>query len=92
LFLLGICHWLFNTHWEQVESRLQIISAHVTPTQFVKIAGNVKSDHSSNSLTLDITVSSIVRVTEKKLRPVSATSHVVTCCRNRDTCNSGLLP
>jgi hypothetical protein len=34
------------------------------------------------------TVSSIGRVTEKKLRPVSATSDEVTSCMNRDTCNS----
>jgi hypothetical protein len=34
------------------------------------------------------TVSSIGRVTAKKFRPVSATSDVVTNCRNRDTCNN----
>jgi hypothetical protein len=46
----------------------------------------------NNEITLqNITVSSIVRVTEKKLRPVSATSHVVTSCRNRDTCKNDLL-
>jgi hypothetical protein len=46
-----------------------------------------------NEITLqDFTVSSIVRVTEKKLRPVSATSLVVTSCRNRDTCKNDLLP